>query len=95
VLLLTQLRWNKYYYYYLNHQNFKKHCGLKNNHCLTCGVCLFLAFAELQIDMSEVTNDILSSSGLPFRDYKSYCARVLFASDKWHCYVKVKVTFNR
>jgi len=42
--------------------------------------------------MSEVANDILSSTGLPFRDYSSYCARVLFANDKWQCYVKVNVS---
>jgi len=47
----------------------------------------FVAFAELQIDMSEVANDLLSSSGLPFRDYCNYSARVLFASDKWQAYI--------
>jgi len=45
------------------------------------------AFAELQIDMSEVANDILSSSGLPFRDYCNYSVRVLFAGDKRHSYI--------
>jgi len=48
---------------------------------------LVVAFAELQIDMSEVANDILSSNGLPFRDYSTYSVRVLFACDKWHRYV--------
>jgi len=51
------------------------------SHCV-----MFVAFAELQIDMSEVTNDILSSSGLPFRDYCNYSVRVLFAGDKWPSY---------
>jgi len=37
--------------------------------------------------MSEVANDILSSSGLPFRDYSNYSVRVLFAGDKWHSYI--------
>jgi len=50
-------------------------------------VCSFSAFAELQVDMSEVANDILSSSGLPFRDYGNYSVRVLFASDKWQSYI--------
>ena len=48
---------------------------------------MFVAFAELQIDMSEVTNDILSSSGLPFRDCCDYSVRVLFAGDKWQTYI--------
>jgi hypothetical protein len=39
------------------------------------------AFAELQTDMTEVTNDILSSSGLPFRDYWSYSLHVLFPNE--------------
>jgi len=54
---------------------------------LTVCACLYSAFAELQIDMSEVANDILSSSGLPFRDCTNYSVRVLFASDKWQSYV--------
>ena len=54
---------------------------------LTVCACLCSAFAELQIDMSEVANDILSSSGLPFRDCTNYSVRVLFASDKWQSYV--------
>jgi len=48
---------------------------------------MFVAFAELQVDMSEVANDLLSSSGLPFRDYCNYSVRVLFASDKWQAYI--------
>ena len=39
------------------------------------------AFAELQTDMTEGTNDMFGSSGLPFRDYRSYCLRVLFPND--------------
>ena len=51
-----------------------------------CADVLRSAFAELQIDMSEVTNDILASSGLPFREYGDYSVRVLFANDRWPCY---------
>lgn len=62
--------------------------GLRKN-AIALNVCVLwhLAFAELQIDMSEVANDILSSSGLPFRDYSNYSVRVLFAGDKWQPYV--------
>lgn len=37
----------------------------------------FLAFAELQTDIGEMTND-LSHSGVPYHDYRTYCMKVLF-----------------
>ncbi len=36
------------------------------------------AFAELQTDMTEVANDLSGTAGIPFRDYRSFCMRVLF-----------------
>lgn len=38
--------------------------------------------------MTEVTNDILSSSGLPFRDYWSYSLRVLFPNEAFPVLIK-------
>ncbi|CAM4743164.1 unnamed protein product [Rotaria magnacalcarata] len=35
------------------------------------------AFAELQTDIGEITND-LSQSGVPYNDYRTYCMKVLF-----------------
>ncbi|CAF1159331.1 unnamed protein product [Rotaria sordida] len=35
------------------------------------------AFAELQTDIGEITND-LSHSGVPYNDYRTYCMKVLF-----------------
>jgi hypothetical protein len=35
------------------------------------------AFAELQTDIVEMTND-LSQSGVPYHDYRTYCMKILF-----------------
>ncbi|UJR28522.1 hypothetical protein I4U23_009760 [Adineta vaga] len=35
------------------------------------------AFAELQTDIGEITND-LSHSGVPYHDYRTFCMKVLF-----------------
>ncbi|CAF1076683.1 unnamed protein product [Rotaria sp. Silwood1] len=35
------------------------------------------AFAELQTDIGEITND-LSHSGVPYHDYRIYCMKILF-----------------
>ncbi|CAF4432667.1 unnamed protein product, partial [Adineta steineri] len=35
------------------------------------------AFAELQTDIGEMTND-LSQSGVPYHDYRTFCMKVLF-----------------
>ncbi len=37
----------------------------------------FTAFAELQTDIGELTND-LSHSGVPYHDYRTFCMKVLF-----------------
>jgi len=37
----------------------------------------FIAFAELQTDIGEMTND-LSHSGVPYHDYRTFCMKVLF-----------------
>lgn len=37
----------------------------------------FSAFAELQTDIGEITND-LSQSGVPYHDYRTYCMKSLF-----------------
>lgn len=39
------------------------------------------AFAELQTDMNELTNDSLGQVVIPFWDYRTYCMRVLFPLD--------------
>jgi hypothetical protein len=39
---------------------------------------MFVAFAELQTDMTELTGDICGPSGIPFREYRNFCMRVLF-----------------
>ena len=36
------------------------------------------AFAELQTDMTELTGDLAGTQGIPFRDYRSFCMKVLF-----------------
>ncbi len=36
-----------------------------------------IAFAELQTDIGEMTND-LSQSGVPYHDYRTFCMKVLF-----------------
>ncbi len=41
-------------------------------------VLVFAAFAELQTDMTEMTNDLGGTAGIPFRDYRSFTMRVLF-----------------
>lgn len=41
-----------------------------------------LAFAELQTDMVHVTSDICEQGGIPFRDYSSFCVRVMFPEDR-------------
>ena len=39
---------------------------------------MFVAFTELQTDMTEMTADIAALHGLPFYEYKSYSMKVLF-----------------
>lgn len=39
------------------------------------------AFAELQTDMTELTNDHFGQIAIPFWDYRTYCMRVLFPLD--------------
>lgn len=48
----------------------------------------FPAFAELQTDVTEVTNNIMSSTGLPYRDYWSYSLRVLFPNESQPAFLK-------
>lgn len=39
----------------------------------------YIAFAELQTDMTEITSDLSSGqTSIPFRDYRSFCMKVLF-----------------
>lgn len=43
----------------------------------------FVAFAELQTDMVHVTSDICAGGGgIPFRNYSSFCVRVMFPEDQ-------------
>lgn len=39
------------------------------------------AFAELQTDMTELTNDLYGQVAIPFWNYQTYCMRVLFPQD--------------
>lgn len=46
-----------------------------------------LAFAELQTDINELTND-LDGAGIPFLDYRTYAMRVLFPGIEDHPVLK-------
>lgn len=45
--------------------------------------CTFVAFAELQTDINELTSD-LDRSGIPYLDYRTYAMRVLFPGIEDH-----------
>lgn len=49
--------------------------------------CLATAFAELQTDIHELTND-LDGAGIPFLDYRTYAMRVLFPGIEDHPVLK-------
>lgn len=49
--------------------------------------CLAAAFAELQTDIHELTND-LDGAGIPFLDYRTYAMRVLFPGIEDHPVLK-------
>lgn len=49
--------------------------------------CLPAAFAELQTDIHELTND-LDGAGIPFLDYRTYAMRVLFPGIEDHPVLK-------
>lgn len=38
----------------------------------------FAAFAELQTDIIELTNDLSGTAKIPFRSYQAFCMKVLF-----------------
>lgn len=48
---------------------------------------LAIAFAELQTDIHELTND-LDGAGIPFLDYRTYAMRVLFPGIEDHPVLK-------
>lgn len=48
---------------------------------------LATAFAELQTDIHELTND-LDGAGIPFLDYRTYAMRVLFPGIEDHPVLK-------
>lgn len=48
-----------------------------------CLCCTFVAFAELQTDINELTSD-LDRSGIPYLDYRTYAMRVLFPGIEDH-----------
>lgn len=48
---------------------------------------LAAAFAELQTDIHELTND-LDGAGIPFLDYRTYAMRVLFPGIEDHPVLK-------
>ncbi|XP_052060190.1 plexin-A4-like isoform X2 [Mytilus californianus] len=56
------------------------------------------AFAELQTDMTELTNDLYGQVSIPFWNYQTYCMRVLFPQDNTvdHPVIKdLEVDYNR
>lgn len=48
---------------------------------------LFVAFAELQTDIHELTQE-LDGAGIPFLDYRIYAMRVLFPGIEDHPVLK-------
>lgn len=54
---------------------------------LFCVACLLLAFAELQTDIHELTQE-LDGAGIPFLDYRTYAMRVLFPGIEDHPVLK-------
>lgn len=57
--------------------------GLHSPPELPCLHCTFIAFAELQTDINELTSD-LDRSGIPYLDYRTYAMRVLFPGIEDH-----------
>ncbi|CAF1616037.1 unnamed protein product, partial [Adineta ricciae] len=55
------------------------------------------AFAELQTDIGEMTND-LSHSGVPYHDYRTYCMKILFPNateeDKYMMLHNIEIPFE-
>ena len=65
-------------------------CSIFSVLCVPSSLCLlifddyffiFLAFAELQTDMTELTSDLYGQVAIPFWNYQTYCMRVLFPQD--------------
>lgn len=54
--------------------------GTKNE-CRSLVNVLFLAFAELQTEVSDIASD-LGSIGVPFWDYNMYSLKLLFPSER-------------
>lgn len=52
-----------------------------------CVACLLSAFAELQTDIHELTQE-LDGAGIPFLDYRTYAMRVLFPGIEDHPVLK-------
>lgn len=50
-------------------------------------MCLSTAFAELQTDIHELTQE-LDGAGIPFLDYRTYAMRVLFPGIEDHPVLK-------
>lgn len=50
-------------------------------------MCLSAAFAELQTDIHELTQE-LDGAGIPFLDYRTYAMRVLFPGIEDHPVLK-------
>lgn len=54
--------------------------NLNKLHAILCSSkisCIFVAFAELQTEMTDLTGD-LTSGGIPFLDYRTYAMKILF-----------------
>lgn len=46
-------------------------------------VICFVAFAELQTDVTDLTSDVITS-GMPFLEFRYYALRVLFPNQEDH-----------
>lgn len=46
-------------------------------------ILIFLAFAELQTEMTDLTAD-LTAGGIPFLDYRTYAMKILFPNTEDH-----------
>lgn len=54
---------------------------------INLAMCLSTAFAELQTDIHELTQE-LDGAGIPFLDYRTYAMRVLFPGIEDHPVLK-------
>jgi len=49
----------------------------------------FLAFAELQTEMTDLTGDV-TTTGIPFLDYRNYSMKILFPNGEDHAVLQLE-----